>query len=189
MTRTDDAVRSNAFLALVPGLLMTLYGWMVPYLPSGGGFHAATMHIFNFTLQFGGPALILAALLCWLGKPAGLWLDAIGSVTCGGILMLIGAYWIVVDHDLNDFIIGLFGLLVFRSGRRQLTELLQRGESAPDALPSPPAPPPPPSDEIAHAPQITQATDPPPDGYLAALGRAAKERREARARQDTPDDA
>lgn len=176
-----ESARSNSFMALIPGLLMTAYGWYAPYVPSGSGLHPATMHIFNYTLQFGGPILLIAALVCQLGQPAGIWIDAIASLVCGAILLLIGVYWIIVDRDLNDFLITIFALMLLGSGRRQLPGLMQaRYRGMPDEPPSPeprrPVEPP--------APSIPE-DPPPPDGYLAALGRAAKERHDARDRKDS----
>jgi len=168
-------------MALIPGLLMTYFGWFAGYSPSGSGLHAATMHVFNYTLQFGGPILLIASLVCFFGQPAGLWIDAVTSLICGAILLLIGVYWIIVDHELNDFLITIFALMLLGSGRRQLPGLMQtRSQSIPDE-----PPPPEPRRPVAPpAPPIPEGP-PPPDGYLAALGRAAKERHDARDRKDS----
>src|SRR5262249_54145303 len=104
MDQQQSSIRANASFALIPGLMMALYGWMAGYEPGGSPLHAATVHIFNFTLRIGGPALIIAALLCWLNLNSGRWVDAASSTLCGALLVTIGIYWIAVDTDLNDFI-------------------------------------------------------------------------------------
>lgn len=111
--------------------------------------HEASTLAYFFILRFGGPALIFASVICYLGQPAGIWIDAIASLICGAILLLIGGYWIIVDHDLNDFLITIFALMLLGSGRRQLPMLLQsRNQAVPDEPPPPeprrPVEPPPP---------------------------------------------
>ncbi len=169
-------------MALIPGLLMTAYGWMTSPVLFGSALHEASTHAFFFILRFGGPVLIFASVICYLGQPAGIWIDAIASLICGAVLLLIGAYWIVVDRDLNDFLITIFALMLLGSGRRQLPGLMQaRYRGMPD---EPPPPEPRPRVEPPASPSIPDEP-PPPGGYLAALGRAAKERHDARDRKDS----
>jgi len=171
------AVRGNAGVAVVPGALMTLYGWWTEFLLAGdGSFHDLTMSIVQIVLRYGGPALLLAAGLCAIGRREGLWVDLGASALCGGLLLLIGAYWIVVSRELNAFLYSIFGAVMLGS-TRHTWRLLGTMREAPEARVE---------ERVVEAPVVARDLPtipegpPPADGYLAALGRAAKDRREAR---------
>lgn len=174
----DRAVRGNAGMAVLPGLLMTLYGWYTSFALAGdGSFHDLTMSVVQIVLRFGGPLFLVAAGLCAMGRREGLWVDLGASMLCGGLLLLIGVYWIFVDRDLNDFLYTIFGAVMVGSVRHSWRLLSETGatRAAPvearvvEAVVAPPR----------DLPTIPEGP-PPEDGYLAALGRAAKDRREAR---------
>ncbi len=171
------AVRGNAGVAVLPGALMTFYGWYSSFIVAGdGSLHDFSMVVVQNVLRFGGPLLLLAAGLCAIGRREGLWVDFGASALCGGLLLLIGVYWIAVDRDLNDFLYAIFGAVMLGSVRHSWRLLgAMRGAPVPHE-----------EERIAAAPVVARDLPtipegpPPADGYLAALGRSAKERREAR---------
>lgn len=175
----DRAVRGNAGMALLPGLLMTLYGWYTSFLLAGdGSIHDVTMSVVQIVLRYGGPLFLIAAGLCVVGRREGLWVDFGASALCGGLLLLIGVFWIIVDRDLNDFLYTIFGAVMLGSVRhtwRLLGETGGMGHAPAEARAVEKAAP------VVERELPTVPDGPPPaDGYLAALGRAAKDRREGR---------
>lgn len=170
-------VRGNAGMAVLPGVLMTAYGWYTTFILAGdGSFHDLSMVVVQYVLKFGGPLLLLSAGLCAVGRREGLWVDLGASALCGGLLLLIGVYWIAVSRDLNAFLYSIFGAMLLGSVRHTWRVLGTTGAAPAERV----------EERVDEAPVVARDLPtipegpPPADGYLAALGRSAKERREAR---------
>gem|GEM_PF-6662181 len=188
MNEGKRPLAGRAMSALLPGVLMTAYGWYAPFNSlSDSALYGLCVATVNIALKFGGPLLILAAVLEWLERREGLWLDALASLVAGLMLGLSAGYMLISSGDLTDVILLVFSVMLLTGARRDLAECLASIRAGPkvddqpethaasvesDPLPQPgrrrQAPTTSPDPKPADA-------GPPTDGYLAALGRRSRE--------------
>lgn len=109
----SEHAKRNAAYTVFAGLILLAYGWLHSFQGiSDDAFHSATLHVFTWTLRIGGAALVLVAVVCYLGGHVGLLLDAIISILCGVAMGFCGVYWIITDgFNLQYALYVLFGLI------------------------------------------------------------------------------
>lgn len=167
-----ETLRPAAALGLIPGAIMTLYGWYMPFLERlGEGERVYNLSIFaiNCALRFGGPALIVAALLRSQGR-VGDWAEGLVAVLVGGTMLAVGLYWIINSTDINAFLVTIFGGYLAKHGYDLIRSLQSVAPAEPDDPPAPRFEPP----RAAPAQPEAMPLEPGADGYLAALGRAKR---------------
>lgn len=188
MSEGKRPLADRALSALLPGVLMTAYGWYAPFSSlSDSALYGLCVAAVNIALKFGGPLLILAAVLQWLERREGLWLDALASLAAGLMLGLSACYMLISAGDLTDVILLVFSVMLLTGARRELAACLesiragsnadeqsetQAASIAPDPFPQPAR-----RREAQPTAPNSKPPDaaPPADGYLAALGRRSRE--------------
>jgi len=109
----SEHAKRNAAYTVFAGLILLAYGWLHSFQGiSDDAFYVTTIHVFNWMLRIGGAALVLVAIVCYLGCHAGLLMDAMISALCGVVMGFCGIYWIVYDgFNLQCALYVLFGLI------------------------------------------------------------------------------
>jgi hypothetical protein len=176
---TDDtaAIRSNALFAGIAAALMLWYGFANAPTPTGlseSAVYDASVYAVRIGMQIGGIGLLAAAAFCTVGLRAGLVLDALVSAVFGAVFLLIGLYWMLVDRTVTDLILAVFGGVLLSSAVRQwgLWSSTASWSRAPKVSGQSRVEEPPP-ETLPRFPKRADAHEP-PEGYLAALGRAER---------------
>jgi len=167
--------------AAFAGLLMLFYAWYTGgwvYAADASQFFVFTLHLFDWMLLIGGIAMIVVAVVCYLGARIGLLLEAIVSGLCGLIMITCAGTWAINGSmGLNTMLIGFFSL-TFLSGAgsawRMYAGTSSKGGRSAVRVSTPVAPAAPPTPHPASRASSVLPKDgepPPEEGYLAALSR------------------
>lgn len=163
----------NSGFAAVLMLFFGFYRWG-SYGTSESALYNFSVPLLTWTLLVGGALLGAASLLSMRGMHGALALDAAVSALCGVIFLFVGLLWTWHDGLGFNSLLILFGVMYLRAARETWSFFRAPAEAV-DAIPvatpvaPPPAAVPDPALPAPHEP-------PPPDGYLAALGRAKRDR-------------
>jgi hypothetical protein len=180
---------------------MLIIGWAFAAKGvSPSTFYNTTVDIFFWSLRIGGIAMALAAALCAADFRAGLLVEALVSIACGALMVLIGIYWMI---DAGGFDLQYLLYLIFGGGfistaagamRNYRAIGLQVGQRPPYeaeesssrtdrvfSIPQGGGPSPPYRAEAVHPASVRPSSLPaegepaPPEGYLAALAKEKDE--------------
>lgn len=171
--------KENAGMAGFAGLVLIIYGFGfggIGVYTDHGAFYEFLIRLYNWTIRYGGFALLAAAGVCFTGLRIGLLIDAVVSGLIGGILVLCVGGWFFYERsfDVTNIVVVLIALMLLRSA---YANFLLWNASAGERPPSRPAPSPSeaPPIHIASGVLPKEGEPPPPEGYLAALAREKEE--------------
>jgi len=173
------SVRKQAPWAAVAGGMMLYFGFSYEFI--GDTF---AIDLLEYTLQYGGVAMVVSALLLASGWPTALMLDGVFAMVIGIALALSGALMMVNDRTIyfQYLLYVVFGYLFFTSGLRSFRDFCRLGEApdhasdervATDASATEPVAVEP-MGATPITPEVAPSEDAPPkatpDGYLADFG-------------------
>jgi len=139
-------VRTNAWYAGIAAALMILFGYGVGLVFASEGWLANLAgKTILYTLQGGGILLALVAVLCLMGLPQALYLDAFVS-TLIGLAFILGSLGRVIGGDSFALFYGLLGAMFLHSAVRNYRDAsaasaFDAGEGRPRWQDEPPRPP------------------------------------------------
>ena len=176
--RKHPYVKGHAASAGLPGAVMLVYwGLSSPIYYEGQTLSNFANTLFFGMLFVGGIALLLIAALCVSGRLVAILADAIVSFACGAVMIGCAAIWCLKGIGIQDILFLIFGLMFCRNGLscfdmyRRLIITAPEAKTA-SAIPSKPvAPPVPHPASQASSALPKDGEPPPPEGYLAALGK------------------
>jgi len=177
---TEDT-KTAASSPLLTGVLMLIVGFGITL--SGGtdsAVYNASAFLFNMTMKAGGSAMVLVAVLYW-GKVRVAWLfDAVCTLTIGVLLFGVATVWCVYGYWVTGLVLIVFGVMSIGSARR-VWAYSKVGVSHPSPETKHEAPATVVKDEVrageeapavdVHQVQRPAPEEPPPEGFLAELGR------------------
>lgn len=180
---SPSVIRQTGIHSALTAILLLFFGWYAGFTVDPaqvGPVYAGAVTLFNWTLRIGGVALLVVCVVCLLGEPKGVLLDAIIAALAGLIFLSCALIWMIKGSGID-----LLDLLVFASacillgGARRSFNLWRSGLAPVAGFPVVNASPP--ESQAPHPASIRPMglpteTDPPPeDGFLAALGREKDE--------------
>lgn len=168
--------RQSAYQSAFAAALMLFYGWYIGWTGiSSDDTYNLAVEVFKWNLKLGGAAMLVVAIVCFLGQRIGLLLDCLVSGACGIIMAACALIWLTRGRgfDIQDAIVLAFGFVFVRAAWVSWT--LFAGPQTSTTVAAPPAPEPihpasihPESLPMEHEP-------PPPDGFLAAMAKEKDE--------------
>jgi len=198
-------VRGSMSGSLLDAALLLVVGFLFFNSPDFSDNQNTVDHavdILVWALRAGGCLAMVAAILCWTGRPWVLLFDSAVSLSIG-IAVLVPALIVLVDGSVIAIVVGLFGVMSLYNARStwsnyHLASAFAARMSSVSPLPDPPSDSPPAlPDPQAKAeamerllstkqarPAVPAKVDfrrkdePVPDGFLAELGREQEPKRE-----------